>query len=711
MPSADELSVLVTADTTAFQQAMDGVIKRLDSLQSSSDKTADATEGLAMRTAIATTAMGLAVEAIGAVISKLGAWANEAWNTADALGDLSVKLSVSVEELQKFQYAATLSGSSAQGAASLIQGMQMKIGAAAQGSEEARQKFEELGINFDKLKKQNPAEQAAQLADAIASIKDPTEQSAKAMEVFGRGARENLAFIKQGGDNMRELGAEAEKVGAVLSQLDISRIQAANDAFDSMHQVLMTAMGDMEGDLAPAFQVFAELMRDTVIPGLKAIAEGFVQILADTYPLGINLGVLADAFNLLWHIAEAAVLPIAASFLYLSGHTEEAEEKLNQAADALLKVGTEAGKYQMKMEDLTKATVKHTEVVAEDTDGILKNARAYMESQKFEDDVFAIKKARIVRMQEELDRERQARLDREKFDKDLLDRDTKMQLDKLQQDANIIKAREDMRAKADAAMASFQAYGDKSGSKYRGKEGEETKYDKQLGQEGLDTEAKKIEEQKAFDKANEDIAEASRNKAFATESDYRAAKEEAERIHKQNLADIDQESADARANIEQQRMDAALNLTGKALGDLATLMESGNKKAFEVGKAAAIAQTIISTWQGAQAAFTGMVSTIPGPAGIAAGVAAASAAVVAGMVRVQNISQTKFGGGGGGSAGGGSAGGGGGSGGQAAPPPPRETNVNVTLVGERFSEQQVRSLVGAINNAAGDNVNLTTKAA
>lgn len=80
-----------------------------------------------------------------------------------------------------------------------------------------------------------------------------------------------------------------------------------------------------------------------------------------------------------------------------------------------------------------------------------------------------------------------------------------------------------------------------------------------------------------------------------------------------------------------------------ALSNLSTLMNSKNREMFEVGKAAAITQTIISTYEGAQKAFTSFSGL--GPLGVAAGIAAATAAVAAGMARVKSIESTEFGGG------------------------------------------------------------------
>ena len=103
---------------------------------------------------------------------------------------------------------------------------------------------------------------------------------------------------------------------------------------------------------------------------------------------------------------------------------------------------------------------------------------------------------------------------------------------------------------------------------------------------------------------------------------------------------------------------------GNALSSFSEL--AGKETA--AGKALAIASTLIQTYQSAQSSYASL-APIP-VVGPALGVAAAGAAVYAGMKQIQNIKKTKVPGGGGG--GGGSAGGGGsvGAASIAAPPIP-----------------------------------------
>jgi hypothetical protein len=76
------------------------------------------------------------------------------------------------------------------------------------------------------------------------------------------------------------------------------------------------------------------------------------------------------------------------------------------------------------------------------------------------------------------------------------------------------------------------------------------------------------------------------------------------------------------------------------LSNISSLRSSGDRKAFEAGKAAAIAQTTINTFMSATSAYAALASIpIIGPA---LGIAAAAAAVAAGMNNVAQIKSQKF---------------------------------------------------------------------
>lgn len=167
------------------------------------------------------------------------------------------------------------------------------------------------------------------------------------------------------------------------------------------------------------------------------------------------------------------------------------------------------------------------------------------------------------------------------------------------------------------------------------------------------------------------------------------------------VADIEKKYADQRAENERKVQQSKLNLTGDVLGALGALndsfgakSEAAAKRQFQINKGIAIAQTLISTYQSAQAAYASQLA-IPSPdAPIRAGIAA-GAAVIAGLAQVNKIRQQQFNAGGGGAGGvstapnvGGSAPGGG---------APQFSPVNTDFLGNRPEQPVTPAYVLASN--------------
>lgn len=154
------------------------------------------------------------------------------------------------------------------------------------------------------------------------------------------------------------------------------------------------------------------------------------------------------------------------------------------------------------------------------------------------------------------------------------------------------------------------------------------------------------------------------------------------------------EGIEYRKAIEKASYDASLSLAADGLGALSSLFATGGKKAFEVSKALAIGQTIISTYAAAQKAYEAQLA-IPDPSAQGRAVVAAGIAVISGLARVAAISRTSYG-----SKSSGSSAGGGGSvpSSGATPSSSGTTNQSAASAGQTGGQSQV--LVTLIVNGA-----------
>jgi hypothetical protein len=185
--------------------------------------------------------------------------------------------------------------------------------------------------------------------------------------------------------------------------------------------------------------------------------------------------------------------------------------------------------------------------------------------------------------------------------------------------------------------------------------------------------------------------------------DLQTAEDKAEALA-QELKDF--EEAEER---KKQKKKEAYEAGKKALRDLSTLMRSENRKAFEVGKAAAIANTTIKTAESAMGAYNAMVG-IP-YVGPALGAAAAAAAIAYGAQQISAISSTSFNGGGGGGGGGGPAVVSSSDGGEAQAPQQVQnvTEATINITGDNISGDSARALVAQLREYQEDGGELLIK--
>lgn len=160
----------------------------------------------------------------------------------------------------------------------------------------------------------------------------------------------------------------------------------------------------------------------------------------------------------------------------------------------------------------------------------------------------------------------------------------------------------------------------------------------------------------------------------------------------------EQQIADMKRSIFQGGMSALSSVLGQAAG----LMDQHNRSQFAAYKVFASSQAVIN----ALLSFSNImgdpkVESMFGPAGQ---IALASTSLALGMAAAAKIASTPFGGG----AGGASMGGGGSASGsnadQARAMNPAQTNVNVALYGQSFGADQVRGLIGLINQQQSQNM-------
>ncbi len=179
----------------------------------------------------ANTFMGIGAVMAGAVA---GATVNFA-RTADAIQDLSTKTGIGVEELQRLQYAAKMSGSDLGGLEVAVKKMQQAV---YSGSDA----FAELGLSIDHLKMMDTSQQFNAVMRALAGIRDAGTRAALAIKIFGKSGTDMLPMLESGAQGFERLKQKADELGIVFSEKTVKAAADLNDKLDTLKIVFEAAV-------------------------------------------------------------------------------------------------------------------------------------------------------------------------------------------------------------------------------------------------------------------------------------------------------------------------------------------------------------------------------------------------------------------------------------------------------------------------------------
>lgn len=290
MSTALGLAMQISANTAQLAQAVRDVNARLDQISDAGEKAASRL-GVLQNIEIGKIALK-GVSALGSGLLSLGraavstasdlvSFGKQVADQLDALNDVAQRTGVSVEALQAYGQAAKLAGIESEAFAKSLQKLTINIGKAA-GDEKAQKAFKDLGIVFEELRSQSPAEQFEMVADALSRISDPAERAAAAVKLFGKGGIELGPLFTEGPGAMKAMREEAEKLGMVVSEDGVKSIARMNDAIDKVFQTFTAIVAQVVSKLAPVIADMAEQLLGVVrAMGGESIANIIVKVLLD----------------------------------------------------------------------------------------------------------------------------------------------------------------------------------------------------------------------------------------------------------------------------------------------------------------------------------------------------------------------------------------------------------------------------------------------
>ena len=230
----------------------------------------------------------IAVAAGGAAIAGLVRFGNAAAKVADEIDKGARSAGLSAEAYQELRFAFDQNGVSAERFDTLMQGLNQRLGQAAQGSRAQADAFARLGVEIrDASGNIRGTEEV--LRDVIQGLSDlpsAAERAAAGMEVLGRTGRELGALLDTGVEGIDALRASAREMGLVVSGDAIISLVEYKDTMATLQRQFETARIEIAAGFIPVLtDVLIPLLQNTIVPVLQNAAErvrAFAEQLADT---------------------------------------------------------------------------------------------------------------------------------------------------------------------------------------------------------------------------------------------------------------------------------------------------------------------------------------------------------------------------------------------------------------------------------------------
>lgn len=261
---------------------------------------------------VADATRGISVAAGGAAVGMLG-MAVSAGAAADDINTLAKQSGFGTDEIQKWQYAADRMDVSVETIISSARKMKKNM---VSTSKDTIAAWEELGVAVTDSNGEirDSTTVFYEAVDALAQVENETQRDTLAMQLFGKSADEMAGIIDDGGTALKEIGAEAEASGLILSQDALDGANAFNDGLDTL-----------KAKAQQAFFSSGAALAENLLPMLDTLVEKMSVALSWIASLdGETLTMIGTVL-----LAVAAISPIAGIISKITGSIQLVTQAIN----------------------------------------------------------------------------------------------------------------------------------------------------------------------------------------------------------------------------------------------------------------------------------------------------------------------------------------------------------------------------------------------
>ncbi|MEM8499888.1 MAG: hypothetical protein AAF542_17830 [Pseudomonadota bacterium] len=253
--------------------------------------------------------VGSSLGKIGGIAAvSLGAVVRSSLQTSDALAKTSAKLGIAQDKLQGLRLAASQTAGVSNKTLDLaLQRMTRRLAEAANGTGEAKNAVQELGLSAKHLAAVSPDAAFKKIAEAMASIDGQGNKLRLAFKLFDSEGAALVNTLNAGVGALEDYQKEAIALGIAFTRVDTAKIEAANDAMEKAKLATQGVSNKLTVALAPILKVVS----DRYVEAVKNQGD-----LTEKIKSGMNvavrvIGVFADG----WHGIKVAVAAVKVPIL------------------------------------------------------------------------------------------------------------------------------------------------------------------------------------------------------------------------------------------------------------------------------------------------------------------------------------------------------------------------------------------------------------
>lgn len=249
--------------------------------------------------AIQTATKALVAFGAAAIARQIGRLINDTARLGDELAKMSQRTGLSVEFLNGFVQTAGVADVEAQSLAVGIRTLNKNLLDMTQGTGEAKDSFEAMGISAkdagDLLK--TPEDSLLKVLDLLSRIPDASRRGAVAQELLGRAGTDWLPLINQGTDAIKRQIAEFQKLRPITAE----QAKAAEEYNDSITALTFAFEGFLQkglGPVLPSLTQFVKLMTELVALDFDSLGFRMGTVFQDLgQSLKLAAELIADPLN------------------------------------------------------------------------------------------------------------------------------------------------------------------------------------------------------------------------------------------------------------------------------------------------------------------------------------------------------------------------------------------------------------------------------